>query len=379
MIEFEEVKSGIEKLNNANAQFKDRIESKINSLSDEMLEVMKKANRPNMSGGYSEQNALAESKSALVEFLRSRGETETKNMFAGSNPDGGWVSNSVLAEGIGEIARNASALRQLVSFVQLESGDSYDELLSVTPAGASWVSESEARPTTTTPKLVKINTPLHELYSNPTLSQRLVDDGSTNLVEYLINEVGTSFREAEDISLMTGTGINQPLGLANLTTVSTDDSSRAFGQIQYIPSGASGDFAATSPFDPIKRLYYSLKAGYRSDAVWVCNSQTALKLSEMKDSVTRYLWEDQVRAGDPGTLLGRPVIICENTPTLASNSLSLWFGNFQIGLRAVERPGNRILIDKLTNKPHMMVYVYRRIGLGLRDSNAIKVMKFASS
>lgn len=37
MNEIEEIKSGVEKLNNANVQFRDRIESKINSLSDEVL------------------------------------------------------------------------------------------------------------------------------------------------------------------------------------------------------------------------------------------------------------------------------------------------------------------------------------------------------
>lgn len=350
----------------------------LDRLDKEVTDILKKANRPNMGGGLSRSSdQFEESKSDLATLIRSRG--EVKGMFSGSGPDGGWTVAPVLADGIGSIVRNNSVLRELITFIPIESGDSYEEVISTTPVGAKWVGETEARPGTATPKLVKITTELHEEYAEPVISQRLADDSGTAMVDFLVNESSVSFAEAEELALFYGTGVNQPRGLNDYPTAATNDSTRAWGTIEHVPTGADGSLGTTE-FDAIKTLFYKLRAGYRKNAVWVCNSETALELSKVKDTTDNYIWVDGgIKDGTPPTLLGRPVVICETAPGIASGSKALWFGDFNQAMRGIERPGNKVLLDPYTDKPNVVVYVYRRVGFMLRNSNAVKCLKFSAN
>jgi HK97 family phage major capsid protein len=359
--------------------FKKNHDDKYNRLEQNVMDFVKKANRPNFGGGSTGSSEQREAKSDMANYIRSRG--ETKGMSSRSGPDGGWTVNPVLADGIGGIVRNASALRELITqFIPLETGDAYEEVISVTPVGAKWVGETEDRPDTATPKLVKITTTLNEEYAEPVLSKRLADDSGTAMVDFLVNECALSFAEAEETALFFGTGVEQPRGLDTIATAATADDTRAFGTIEHIPTGVSGDFAATDPFDAVKKVFYKLRAGYRKNAKWVCNSETALKIALLQDGQGNYLWDEgNVKDGTPPTLLGKPVVICETAPGVAANAKALWFGDWDQALRGIERPGNKLLLDPYTDKPNIKVYVYRRVGMQLRNSNALKCLKFSVS
>jgi HK97 family phage major capsid protein len=373
-----EINDLLEKQGHAFEAFVKRNDQKVNSLEKDLIEVMKKANRRNVGG--SDAREMYSEKSDFADYIRSRGEIKSTLMSSGSGPDGGWTVHPVLQDGIGTIVRNNSALRSLVSFIELDMGDSYEELVSATPVGASWVGETSSRPATNTPDLKKINTPLRELYAMPTLSQRLADDSGTGMVDFLVNECGISFAETEEDALFNGDGVVSPMGLLSYTTAATADASRAWGQLEHVTSGVSGDFPAEAngPLDPIKSLFYKLKAGYRSRASWLMNSATAAAISKEKDTTGQYLWNDAVAAGDPPTLMGRPVVISEAAPAIAADSKAIWFGDWSTGIRAVERPGYKVLLDPFTDKPNLRVYVYRRVGWGIRDFHAIKCLKFST-
>ncbi|MDD5268410.1 MAG: phage major capsid protein [Methylococcales bacterium] len=378
MTDIIEIKTAVEQLNQANADFQKKFEEKFNALDKEVLNIQKKANRIPTPGTVGSSSDLVESKNDLATFIRSRG--EIKAMSVGTGPEGGWTVNPVLQDGIGTLVRNNSALRELVTFIEIETGDAFEELVSVTPAGASWTGETSARTATDAPELAKIKTPLLELYAAPTLSQRLADDSGTNMVDFLVNEVGISFSEAEETALFLGSNPTEPRGLATIPTAATADATRPFGTIQHIATGASGALDSTDPLNKVKELFFSLKAGYRNNAKWVCSSATALLLSQQQDGQGNYLWDQgDIKTGQPVTLLGKPVVICETCPTVAANSLSLWFGDWNQAIRGIERPGNRLLLDPYSDKPNLVVYVYRRVGFGLRNSNAIKVLKFAAA
>lgn len=369
----------IKKQGNAFEEFKSRNDAKVQSLEQAIIDIAKKSNRPNIagSGGLINDSGMIESKNNLATYIRSRG--EVKSMEVGSGPDGGWTVQPVLQEGIGLIVRNHSALRSLVNFITIETGGSYEEIISTTPVGAKWVGEKESRPATDTPKLVKVTTELHEEYAEPVISQRLADDSGTAMVDFLVNESGISFAEAEELALFYGTGVKQPRGLDTIPTAATADDARDWGTIEHIPTGVSGDFAASNPFDEIKKVFYKLRAGYRMNAVWVCNSETALALSLMKDGQGNYLWsEGNVKDGTPPTLLGKPVVICETAPGITADAKAIWFGDWNQAFRGIERPGNKLLLDPFTDKPNLLVYIYRRMGLQLRNSNAIKCLKFSA-
>jgi HK97 family phage major capsid protein len=376
-----ELEDIISELGNSHDDFKSKYDAKVDLLQQQLNEVEKKTNRLNFGGGQSPAGGYLdrEAKNDLAKFLRSRGEVKT--MTIGTDPQGGYSVHPFLAEGIAGLVRNNSALRKLVNFIPLPSGDNFEELLSTSPVGTTWVGEQTSRPATDNPALAKISTSLHEHYCMPVLSQRLADDSSVSMVDWLVSEAALSFAEAEETALFDGLGVISPLGLNNYPCVATADASRAFGDLQYIPTGVSADFAADpNGFAAVKTLFYTLKAGYRSDAKWLCNSATALELSLLKDGNDNYLWsEGNISLGSPPTILGKEVVISEAAPVIAANSKSLWFGDWNQAFRGIERPESRLLVDPYSAKPNLQVYIYRRFGLQLRNSNAIKALKFATA
>ena len=66
-------------------------------------------------------------------------------------------------------------------------------------------------------------------------------------------------------------------------------------------------------------------------------------------------------------------------PDLAEDSLSIAFGDFRRGYLVVDRMGVRVLRDPYSAKPYVLFYVTKRVGGGVADFDAIKLLKFAAS
>ena len=79
----------------------------------------------------------------------------------------------------------------------------------------------------------------------------------------------------------------------------------------------------------------------------------------------------------PATLMSFPLVETEEMPDFAANSLSVAFGDFRRGYLVVDRTGVRILRDPYSAKRYVLFYTTKRVGGGVQDFNAIKLLKFA--
>jgi len=173
--------------------------------------------------------------------------------------------------------------------------------------------------------------------------------------------------------------VDKPKGFLTEATSDETDDTRAFGALQYVASGADGDFAADDAEDSLINLVHSLRAPYRQGAVWVMNSATLAAIRKMKTADGAFIWQAGLTAGQPDTLLGYPVVEAEDMPDIGSGSLSIAFGNFQAGYLIAERPETAILRDPYSNKPYVHFYATKRVGGAVSNSEAIKLMKFSVS
>ena len=73
------------------------------------------------------------------------------------------------------------------------------------------------------------------------------------------------------------------------------------------------------------------------------------------------------------------LVEAEDMPDIAANSLSIAFGDFKRGYLVVDRAGVSMLRDPYSSKPYVLFYTTKRVGGGVQDFDAIKVMKFAAS
>jgi HK97 family phage major capsid protein len=99
----------------------------------------------------------------------------------------------------------------------------------------------------------------------------------------------------------------------------------------------------------------------------------------MIGDVEGYLWQPPVQAGQPATMLGYPITDDDNMPDGGANAFPVAFGDFRRGYLIVDRFGIRVLRDPYTNKPYVNFYTTKRVGGGVQNFEAIKLLKFAAS
>jgi len=66
-------------------------------------------------------------------------------------------------------------------------------------------------------------------------------------------------------------------------------------------------------------------------------------------------------------------------PDIAANLYSIAFGDFHRGYLIVDRQGVRVLRDPFSAKPYVLFYTTKRVGGGVQDFDAIKLLKFGTS
>jgi len=354
----------------------DTLRVDVDGLKSQMADISKASSRPVLEGTKGMPSSLA-AQDFVTKYLR-RGDhrgIELKSFSGASGPEGGFAVPQEIDALIGSTLRDISPIRSIATVVQTGSAG-YRKLVTYGGTPSGWVSETAGRPETDTPNFNEIAPPTGELYANPAASQTMLDDAAFDVEAWLADEIAREFAQAEGAAFVSGSGTNQPRGFLNAAVTDEKDDVRAFGSLQYIPSGSSGEFASE---DALVDLVHMLRPAYRQGATFVMNSSTLARIRKFKTADGAFLWQPSLASGQPGTLLGYPVVEAEDMPDIAADSLSIAFGNFRAGYLIAERTATNILRDPFTNKPFVHFYATKRVGGQVMNSEAIKLMQFSAS
>lgn len=334
-------------------------------------------------GGNRNDGNLAAELKALASFARTGKDDELQNiqasMSVGTDPDGGYFVLPALSDTMTKKLFDSVAMRRLARVVTITAGASWKEPIDLGEPAATWVGESQARPTTATPSIGMLEVPVREIYSLQPVTQGLIDSVGFDLGGWLNDKLSDKFSRSEDKAFISGDDVLEPQGLLTAPKSSAADDSRAWGTIQFKVTGAASGFPSSNPADVLKTLLWSLRAPYRNGASWLMSSSTMAEIDKFKDANGQYLLRPGLTAGAPTTLLGYPVEVDEDMPDIAANAFPVAFGNFRLGYVIVDRVGLRVLRDPFTSKPSVLFYAYRRVGGAVANSEAVKLLKVAAS
>jgi HK97 family phage major capsid protein len=309
---------------------------------------------------------------ALRTFIKTGDEKPLNALVVADDTAGGYLVIPDRAKEINKKLFDQSPIRRLARVVQI-SGGSYEEPVDHSDIGAEWVGETESRTETTNPSFGLVTIPCNESYAYIPVSQKMVDDSNVDIWAYLTERMVEKFGRQEGTAFATGNGVNQPTGFLSYDVSADDDDDRDRGTIQYLTSG----HATLVKADGLLDVVYGLRAPYRQGATWLMNSTTALAVSKLKNGDGDYLWRDSLAVGQPNGLLGYPVEFCEDMPDIAAGAYPIAFANWKLAYTIVEKLGIRFLRDPYSDKPNVIVYAYRRVGGGVMNSEAIKLMKIS--
>ena len=360
--------------------FRENVEQKLQAQDNRMTMLDRKTAFRGRSPISTAAEAEAPHQKAFAAYLRRGDETamqglaiEEKAMSSGT--DAGYLAAPTISDSVQAVLRATGSLRSVANVVQIES-PTYEVLLDKSDIGNGWATEMGPLGDTETPKVEKISIALHELIAMPKATQRLLDDASFDLETWLAERIAEKFARAEATAFITGSGSDRPRGIMNVPMA--PNATATDGQVGTIQTGASGGFSETAPANALIDLVYALDAPYRANATFVMNSRVAGMVRKLRDGDGRYLWSDSLTAGEPARLLGYPVLISEDMPPPSANSKSIAFGDFRQAYTIAERPDLRILRDPYSAKPHVLFYATKRVGAGVVDTRAYKLLNFGA-
>lgn len=365
------VDDAIEQLTNTTTAALKKMESRFDKLEAKMGRPgAANDNHPPSTRHANDNNGdVAAEKKALADYVRHN--IEMKDMSVGNDPSGGYTVTPQLSDQIVRRLYNQSVLRQICRVVEVGNFGSFEEPYQIGDAAAVWTSESAPRPSTTTPTLALLNVPVNELYATQPVTQRLVDDSRFDIAGFVMERAIDCFARTEGAAFVRGTGVAQPKGFMSYAVDSAADFTRDPNKLQFVASGTSG----VVTFDGVKSLYWTMRAPHRATSSWLMSSATASQVDQLKDAQGRYIWRESIAADVPPTLLGRPVYFDENMDSVSSGTFPIAFGNWSRGYVIADKPGVRWLRDPYSSKPNLIFYGYRRVGGGVADFDAIKLLK----
>ena len=146
------------------------------------------------------------------------------------------------------------------------------------------------------------------------VSRSLINNSQFNIVDHVINLMAKHIARFIEKELLVGTPAQgqtpgKVLGLSSLTNAVT----------------AASQNALTA--DDVIKLHDSVKDMYQQNAIWIMSPATRTALRLLKDSMGRYLLQDDISSPFGTTLLGKPVFVSDNMPEIGAGNTAIYYGD----------------------------------------------------
>jgi len=292
---------------------------------------------------------------------------EVKAMATDSDPDGGYLVPKAFNNRVIARLRDMSPIRQIAGSQVITLGSSFPfPIETVDDMGSGWVGERESRPNTATGKIDIIDIPLHEMYGQPPVTRRMIEDSGIDIESWLVNKLGDRFSRLEGAAFVNGDGHKKPIGLLVSERVAEYE----------------GTLGSTTQFDDLIMMMANIRQGLQANAGWLMNRFSLAFLRTLKDQEGSYLWQPSVQPGVPATILGKGYTIADDMPnaidgtgTLITGNTPIMYGDFREGYMVVDKGSITMLRDEFTQKPFILFYSTKRTGGDVVNDQALTKLK----
>ena len=304
-------------------------------------------------------------KASFWNQMRNKTSVEVRNALSvGVDADGGYLVPDTYEKTLIQALNDTMVVRKLAHTFVTACG--VHKIPVVTSHGtANWVEESGEIPETSE-TFGQQHIGAHKLTALIKISEDLLNDSAFDLEEYFQKEFTKRILNAEEVAFITGDGNGKPTGLLDADT----------GAEVGVTAASATEITA----DDVINLYYSLRAPYRSKAVWLLNDSTVNALRLLKDKNGQYLWQSSLKEGTPDMLMGRPVYTSTAFPSIGAGQKAVAFGDlsyYWIGDR--EGITFRRLNELYAAKGQVGFLATKRVDAKLILPEAVKVLQMKNA
>lgn len=332
------------------------------ALADRLDKIEVRLSRPNLN---TKTDDVSVERKAFGAYLRSGNQApvdELKALTVSTDTQGGYLAPAEMSTEFIRDLVEFSPIRSIAS-VRTTGAPSVIYPKRTSGTNATWKGEGQSSDESTA-TFGQAEIAVHELKTYVDISDQLLQDAGAQVEAEVRMALAEDFGKKEAIAFVNGTGSGQPAGLmTNADILST-------------ANGHATNLSA----DALINLLYALPATYRNAGSWAMNGTTLAALRKLKDGQGNYLWQPAYVAGQPETILGRPVVEMLDMPDVAADAFPIIYGDFS-AYRIVDRIGLTIKVDPYSLATNSMTrfHANRRVGGAVLQAARFRKLKMATA
>ena len=193
------------------------------------------------------------------------------------------------------------------------------------------------------------------------VSRSLVNNVDFDLVGFVVKRMAYDIARWIEKELINGTA-NKIEGLSGATNTVT----------------ASSTSAITA--DELITLQGKVKDVYQENAIWIMNPATRDALRSLKDDVGRYMLIDDLTSPFGKVLLGKPVYVSDNAPTIGAGKRAIFYGDMSgLAVKFSEELNVEVLRERFADEHCIGVIGWCELDAKVCDQQKISVLVMASA
>ncbi len=189
------------------------------------------------------------------------------------------------------------------------------------------------------------------------IGKSVENNGAFSVVDFIVNQMAEEIAYWIEGQLLTGTGSSAAQGALNTTTALT----------------AASATAITA--DELIGLQAKIKQAYQGNACWIMHPDTFTAIKKLKDGNNRYLLQDDITGDFPFRLLGKPVFLSDNMPTIAASAKAVLYGDCSgLSVNFRENISIQILREKYATQHALGVVSWFEFDSKVTDNQKLAVL-----
>lgn len=193
------------------------------------------------------------------------------------------------------------------------------------------------------------------------VSRSLLNSTDLDLATFVVNKMGAALADFLDKQIIQGDSTHIT-GLSTATQIVT----------------AKAATAITA--DELITLKNKLKSVFQAGAYWVMAPDTLTAVQQLKDENGRYLFNDEIKNGFSGTILGKPVYTSDQCPGMAATKTAIFYISPKQALAAkIVEDSVQILNEKYATQHAIGVVEWAEVDCKIQNQQAVAALKMAAS
>ncbi|MCQ2439546.1 MAG: phage major capsid protein [Oscillospiraceae bacterium] len=132
--------------------------------------------------------------------------------------------------------------------------------------------------------------------------------------------------------------------------------------------------------DNLIELQSKVKQVFQGNAVWTLNPDTFTVIKKLKDAQGRYLLQDDLTGAFPYRLLGKPVILSDSMPKIASAAKAVLYGDYRgLAVNIREDMSVEVLREKYATQHAIGIVGWMELDSKVADSQMLATLVMSAS